>query len=133
MSAAPDLALTQFAIETLGAVLFVLVLRRLPERFEEPFSRLSTAEESLTDESEELGILFCLSIYIYSAFNTGAARYIRATSLIMATSVLCASRSRTWALRGVHCRHPLIYWSTRSLMSVCHGDIIPGASMTTFL
>jgi multicomponent Na+:H+ antiporter subunit A len=32
---APDLALTQFAIETLGAVLFVLVLRRLPERFEE--------------------------------------------------------------------------------------------------
>ena len=32
---APDLALTQFAIETLGAVLFVLVLRRLPARFDE--------------------------------------------------------------------------------------------------
>ena len=28
----------------------------LPERFEELFSPLSTTEESLTDESEELGI-----------------------------------------------------------------------------
>jgi multicomponent Na+:H+ antiporter subunit A len=40
---APDLALTQFAIETLGAVLFVLVLRRLPERFEERPTRLGRA------------------------------------------------------------------------------------------
>ena len=31
---APDLALTQAAIETLSTVVFVLVLRRLPERFE---------------------------------------------------------------------------------------------------
>lgn len=31
---APDLALTQVAIETLSTVLFVLVLRRLPSRFE---------------------------------------------------------------------------------------------------
>ena len=31
---APDLALTQVAIETLTTVLFVLVLRRLPDRFE---------------------------------------------------------------------------------------------------
>ncbi|MBK5223655.1 MAG: DUF4040 domain-containing protein, partial [Acidimicrobiia bacterium] len=31
---APDLALTQAAIETLATVVFVLVLRRLPERFE---------------------------------------------------------------------------------------------------
>jgi multicomponent Na+:H+ antiporter subunit A len=30
---APDLALTQFAIETLSVVLFLLVLRRLPDRF----------------------------------------------------------------------------------------------------
>ena len=30
---APDLALTQAAIETLSTVLFVLVLRRLPDRF----------------------------------------------------------------------------------------------------
>jgi multicomponent Na+:H+ antiporter subunit A len=32
---APDLALTQFAIETLATVLFVLVLRVLPRRFED--------------------------------------------------------------------------------------------------
>jgi multicomponent Na+:H+ antiporter subunit A len=31
---APDLALTQVAVETLATVVFVLVLRRLPERFE---------------------------------------------------------------------------------------------------
>ena len=31
---APDLALTQAAIETLSTVLFVLVLRKLPDRFE---------------------------------------------------------------------------------------------------
>jgi multicomponent Na+:H+ antiporter subunit A len=31
---APDLALTQFAIETLSVVVFLLVLRRLPDRFE---------------------------------------------------------------------------------------------------
>ena len=31
---APDLALTQVAVETLSTVLFVLVLRRLPDRFE---------------------------------------------------------------------------------------------------
>ena len=35
LSGAPDLALTQAAVETLSTVVFVLVLRRLPERFEE--------------------------------------------------------------------------------------------------
>jgi multicomponent Na+:H+ antiporter subunit A len=34
LSGAPDLALTQAAVETLATVVFVLVLRRLPERFE---------------------------------------------------------------------------------------------------
>ncbi|HWL43112.1 MAG TPA: hydrogen gas-evolving membrane-bound hydrogenase subunit E [Ilumatobacter sp.] len=33
---APDLALTQVTVETLGTVLFVLVLRRLPRRFSRP-------------------------------------------------------------------------------------------------
>jgi multicomponent Na+:H+ antiporter subunit A len=36
---APDLALTQAAIETLSTVLFVLVLRRLPDRFERQSSQ----------------------------------------------------------------------------------------------
>jgi multicomponent Na+:H+ antiporter subunit A len=42
ISGAPDLALTTVAIETLATVLFVLVLRRLPDRFEHrapPFGR----------------------------------------------------------------------------------------------
>ncbi|WP_421121724.1 hydrogen gas-evolving membrane-bound hydrogenase subunit E [Aquihabitans daechungensis] len=34
LSGAPDLALTQVTVETLSTVVFVLVLRRLPERFE---------------------------------------------------------------------------------------------------
>jgi multicomponent Na+:H+ antiporter subunit A len=34
MQGAPDLALTQFAVETLSVVVFLLVLRRLPDRFE---------------------------------------------------------------------------------------------------
>jgi multicomponent Na+:H+ antiporter subunit A len=34
VSGAPDLALTQVAVETLSTVVFVLVLRRLPDRFE---------------------------------------------------------------------------------------------------
>jgi multicomponent Na+:H+ antiporter subunit A len=39
LSGAPDLALTQAAIETLSTVVFVLVLARLPERFERQSSR----------------------------------------------------------------------------------------------
>jgi multicomponent Na+:H+ antiporter subunit A len=40
LSGAPDLALTQAAVETLSTVVFVLVLRRLPERFERQSSSL---------------------------------------------------------------------------------------------
>jgi multicomponent Na+:H+ antiporter subunit A len=40
---APDLALTQFAVETLSIVLFMLVLRHLPGRFERPRGRPSGA------------------------------------------------------------------------------------------
>jgi multicomponent Na+:H+ antiporter subunit A len=40
LSGAPDLALTQAAVETLTTVAFVLVLRRLPERFERQSSPL---------------------------------------------------------------------------------------------
>ncbi len=38
---APDLALTQLLVETLAVVIFVLVLRHLPERFSETSRRLS--------------------------------------------------------------------------------------------
>ncbi len=39
---APDLALTQVGIETLTTVLFVLVLRRLPDRFESHAAAVAT-------------------------------------------------------------------------------------------
>jgi multicomponent Na+:H+ antiporter subunit A len=41
LQGAPDLALTQAAVETLSTVLFVLVLRRLPDRFERRSSPLT--------------------------------------------------------------------------------------------
>jgi multicomponent Na+:H+ antiporter subunit A len=44
---APDLALTQAAIETLSTVLFVLALRRLPDRFERHSTRLTRATRIL--------------------------------------------------------------------------------------
>ena len=40
LQGAPDLALTQVCIDTLGAVVFVLVLRRLPNRFSDRPTRL---------------------------------------------------------------------------------------------
>jgi multicomponent Na+:H+ antiporter subunit A len=40
---APDLALTQFAVETLSVVVFMLVLRHLPARFERPRVRPTAA------------------------------------------------------------------------------------------
>jgi multicomponent Na+:H+ antiporter subunit A len=40
---APDLALTQFAVETLSVVVFLLVLRRLPDRFERRAPAVGTA------------------------------------------------------------------------------------------
>jgi multicomponent Na+:H+ antiporter subunit A len=43
LQGAPDLALTQAAIETLSIVLFLLVLRQLPDRFERRASGRSTA------------------------------------------------------------------------------------------
>ena len=40
---APDLALTQFGVETLSVVLFLLVLRQLPDRFERRRPAIGTA------------------------------------------------------------------------------------------
>ncbi|HVM02541.1 MAG TPA: hydrogen gas-evolving membrane-bound hydrogenase subunit E, partial [Acidimicrobiales bacterium] len=40
---APDLALTQLLVETLALIIFVLVLRHLPERFDPPAWRVGTA------------------------------------------------------------------------------------------
>jgi multicomponent Na+:H+ antiporter subunit A len=58
---APDLALTQVAIETLSTVLFVLVLRRLPDRFE----RTSTTKRRVVRMAVSVAVavtVFCFAI-----------------------------------------------------------------------
>jgi multicomponent Na+:H+ antiporter subunit A len=57
LSGAPDLALTQVAVETLSTVVFVLVLRRLPERFE----RQSTSRRRLV----RLGIAVAVGATVF--------------------------------------------------------------------
>jgi multicomponent Na+:H+ antiporter subunit A len=61
---APDLALTQAAIETLSTVLFVLVLRRLPDRFE----RQSSARRRVV----RIGIASAVGVAVF-AFAIAAA------------------------------------------------------------
>jgi multicomponent Na+:H+ antiporter subunit A len=63
---APDLALTQVAVETLSTVVFVLVLRRLPERFE----RTSTSRR----RAVRLGIaaLVGVTVFVFALVASGS-------------------------------------------------------------
>ena len=63
---APDLALTQVAIETLATVVFVLVLRRLPERFE----RTSTSRRRVV----RLGIATLVggTVFVFALVASGS-------------------------------------------------------------
>lgn len=58
---APDLALTQVAIETLSTVLFVLVLRRLPDRFERTSSTRRRVGRVIISVSVAVTV-FCFAI-----------------------------------------------------------------------
>ncbi len=53
---APDLALTQFAVETLLVVVFVLVIRHLPEEFRPQRNRLGAALRLLVSAAVALGV-----------------------------------------------------------------------------
>jgi multicomponent Na+:H+ antiporter subunit A len=59
---APDLALTQFAIETLGVVVFVLVLYRLPE-----FRFLATRAERLRDAAVAVSAGSVMTLLVLAA------------------------------------------------------------------
>lgn len=59
---APDLALTQVAIETLTTVLFVLVLRRLPDRFELAATEARRRRSSLATLRQSLRVLVALGV-----------------------------------------------------------------------
>jgi len=80
---APDLAMVQFAIETLTVILFVLVLYRLPK-----FKQLSSQSAKITDMLVALmgGILMTGLMLIVSAHNSDAhlARYFVENSLPLA-------------------------------------------------
>ena len=80
---APDLAMVQFAIETLTVILFVLVLYRLPK-----FKQLSSRSAKITDMLVALmgGVLMTTLMLIVSAHNSDAhlARYFVENSLPLA-------------------------------------------------
>lgn len=63
---APDLALTQFAIETLGTVLFVLVLRFLPTRF------IDLAPAVVRPLRLVVSLLVGASIFVFAIVSTNA-------------------------------------------------------------
>ena len=63
---APDLALTQFAIETLGTVLFVLVLRFLPTRF------IDLAPAVVRPLRLAVSFLVGASIFVFAIASTNA-------------------------------------------------------------
>ncbi len=79
----PDLALTQFAIETLSVLLFVLVLRRLP-----PMRVLSPRSERIRDAVVALAggvFMTALTLAAIAAPHPGVLReYFAATSLALA-------------------------------------------------
>jgi multicomponent Na+:H+ antiporter subunit A len=58
---APDLALTQFAVETLSVVVFMLVLRNLPARFERRTPAIATWLRLLVASTVAAGV-FCLAL-----------------------------------------------------------------------
>ncbi|BAN04125.1 hydrogen gas-evolving membrane-bound hydrogenase subunit E [Ilumatobacter coccineus] len=63
---APDLALTQFAIETLGTVLFVLVLRFLPSRF------VDLAPAVVRPVRLAVSVLVACAIFVFAIVSTQA-------------------------------------------------------------
>lgn len=80
---APDLAMVQFAIETLTVILFVLVLYKLPK-----FNRLSSTRTRVVDFFLALtgGLLMTLLMLLVSSHNSDAsvAAYYAANSLAQA-------------------------------------------------
>jgi multicomponent Na+:H+ antiporter subunit A len=63
---APDLALTQVAIETLSTVMFVLVLRRLPDRFERTSTLMRRVVRML------ISALVALAVFSFAVISRSA-------------------------------------------------------------
>ncbi len=72
---APDLALTQFAIETLGTVLFVLVLRFLPARF------VDLAPAIVRPVRLVVSFLVAAAVFVYALVASAARSDVAAPSI----------------------------------------------------
>ncbi|WP_051063108.1 hydrogen gas-evolving membrane-bound hydrogenase subunit E [Ilumatobacter nonamiensis] len=72
---APDLALTQFAIETLGTVLFVLVLRFLPTRF------IDLAPAVIRPIRLLVSVLVGAAIFVFAIVSTNAREDVAEESI----------------------------------------------------
>lgn len=72
---APDLALTQFAIETLGTVLFVLVLRFLPTRF------IDLAPAVVRPLRLAASVVVGASIFVFAIVSTNARSDVQQESI----------------------------------------------------
>ena len=64
LQGAPDLALTQVCIDTLGAVVFVLVLRRLPDRFGDRVTPLGRVGRLVVSGAVGLFVFFAIVIAV---------------------------------------------------------------------
>lgn len=72
---APDLALTQFAIETLGTVLFVLVMRALPPYFRSEKTAVATPIRLAIAGAVGLGV------FVFALASTGARDQVQSESI----------------------------------------------------
>ena len=72
---APDLALTQFAIETLGTVLFVLVLRFLPTRF------VDVAPAVVRPIRLAVSVLVGVAVFVFAIVANGARADVEQPSM----------------------------------------------------
>ena len=72
---APDLALTQFAIETLATVLFVLVLRFLPRRIDDPTAAI------VTPVRLAVSVTMAAAVFVLSLVAAGARSDVAAPQI----------------------------------------------------
>lgn len=71
LGSAPDLAITQFAIETLSVILFVLVLYRMPE-----LSRRATPMTHLRDAAMALGAGVVMTLLVLATISGNIERHL---------------------------------------------------------
>ncbi|MEU4966244.1 Na+/H+ antiporter subunit A [Streptomyces smyrnaeus] len=135
---APDLALTQFAVETVSLIVFVLVLRRLPARFPDGSSRWRTRRGVQLVVSVAAGGLLAGLLHLSLAARTAApsgpellsatehegVRNVVATTLVDLRAWDTMGESAVLAVAAVGVTS-LVYLRRRARVPVAHP--VPGA------